>query len=170
MIDGLKEYLLPDYVFNYSYPREAERIQQAAHARGMLLASVRIFKELIARKNLIICDRFHLSEYAYGPVKRYYPKWLAEKVMLDVENELYKQLGLGNVKQIILAFLDPELIRGRLKKDDYPSFKEAVKINARYKEALTYSELPTRLFYTDRVGKQATLEKALKWTDKEGSR
>jgi thymidylate kinase len=113
LIEGLKRRIVPDFIFNFSYPKEAEMFQCGAFAKGEYFGSIKIFKELLARDKTIICDRFHLGEYAYGLVMRQYPEWFAQKIVVDTEKAM-EDSGI-NFNKIVLIILhsSPETILRR---------------------------------------------------------
>ena len=106
LIEGLRREGVYDYLFNYSYPHEAEKFQSGAFAKGEYFGSIKIFKQLLIQGKVVVCDRFHLGEYAYGPVMRGYPYWFAKDIMDEAEKELVKEIGLENVYLVIL-FTNP---------------------------------------------------------------
>jgi thymidylate kinase len=153
LIEGLKKRIVPDFIFNYKYPEEPTAEECGAFAKGEYMASIRIFKELLARDKIIVCDRFHLGEYAYGPVMRNYPKWFAEKILEDIENELIRGIGLENVYLIILIVEDAKnaLRRMKVKGEYLTKLKEVSDVNNRYKNAFSRTALHTFWATTDRV-------------------
>jgi len=149
LIEGLRIKGMYDLKFNYSYPKEVELFQNAAFARGEYKASIKIFKKLLSRGFTIICDRFHLGEYAYGPVKRNYPEWLAEEVF-RLEDYMINLIGQKDIKLVILAVDDPKVILGRLKEQEYvETLAEVQEINQRYKQAALITRLSYKIFMTD---------------------
>lgn len=149
LIKGLKKTIHIDYVFNYSYPIGCTVFQEASYAEGQYIASINIFSKLLEKGNTIVCDRFHLGEYAYGPIKRDYPKWLAKEI-LKVEDYMIKELGKENIILVILGFFNYENSKGRIKKEDYlKNLEEVKKINNRYSEAFLFSKLNKWFIYTD---------------------
>jgi len=143
LIDGLKYLGIPDYVFNYSYPKEANIFQCGAFAKGEYIASLRIFQQLIARDKVIVTDRFHLGEYAYGLVMRHYPKWFAEKIIEDTENYMINEDNkLKFPIYAIILHSSPSTIlkrKGSLK-NEYPTTEEELYDIDKY-----YTVVPTRL-------------------------
>ena len=102
LIEGLRRLGAFDYHFNYSYPKEAEMFQCGAFAKGEYAASIRIFKQLLQRDYTIVCDRFHLGEYAYGPIMRGYPEFFAKKIVDDTEKQILADLKEFEVYVVIL--------------------------------------------------------------------
>jgi len=161
LIEGLRRIGIFDYMFNYSYPTEVSLLQNASFVKGEHIASIRIFKELIARGKTIVCDRFHLSEYAYGPVKRNYPYWLA-KCALDIEDILIKELSSKKVKLIMLGFMDHNNVKGRISNKDYlKNLEEVKKVNQNYIEAFHMSKLERIFIYTDTASKEEVFKQAM---------
>ena len=176
LIKGIKKAIKVDYVFNYSYPKEWEMFQQAANARGQYVASMEIFKQLLAEGKTIICDRFHLGEYAYGPVMRGYSEWLAEWIF-TLEKSLFNSFKLKmQVKLIILATIKSTKIGYKNWKallnlnKEYPNtFKQLEEINRRYISAFIKTDLPAELLgVTFELGSKLTvLNKALNFIRRE---
>ena len=150
--------------------------QQAANARGQYVASMEIFKQLLAEGKTIICDRFHLGEYAYGPVMRGYSEWLAEWIFI-LEESLFKDPKLkAQVKLIILATIKSTKIGYKNWKallnlnKEYPNtFKQLEEINLRYISAFVKTDLPVNLIPVDfeHGSKQIILNKALDFIRRE---
>jgi len=138
LIEGLKTKMKIDYIFNYSYPKEPEMFQCGAFAKGEYMASIRIFRQLLAEGKTIVCDRFHIGEYAYGPVKRYYPYWFAEKIKTDVEEMLLKEIGKDRIFLIILLCSPWEALK-RKGPDNYLEKDSSAfsRINERYSKVLS---------------------------------
>ena len=173
LIEGLKYRGIYDYLFNYSFPKEAETFQCGAFAKGEYFASIRIFKQLLARDYTIVCDRFHLGEYAYGVVKRNYPLWFAENIMSNTEELICKELGLKYVYLIVL-FTNPitAFNRRREAKKEYLEDKsEYYAVNDRYLLAFSNSILnkiglqTCSLDYNNKP--ERILEVILRWINKE---
>ena len=173
LIEGLKYRGIYDYLFNYSYPKEAETFQCGAFAKGEYFASIRIFKQLLARGYTIVCDRFHLGEYAYGVVKRNYPLWFAENIMSNTEELICKELGLKYVYLIVL-FTNPitAFNRRRGAKKEYLEDKsEYYAVNDKYYLAFNRSILnkiglqTCSLDYNNKP--ERILEVILRWINKE---
>jgi thymidylate kinase len=153
LIEGLKTRMQVDHVFNYSYPKETTPEENVSFARGEYLASIKIFKALVGDGKTIICDRFHLGEYAYGPIMRGYSEFLAESI-LNIEGEINEIKKVGEVYLVILVVYEPKILMGRLQKKKLKMSGEYLRtssqlsfVNARYRN------VPTKLnaigFFTD---------------------
>ena len=173
LIEELRRRGIVDYIFNYSYPKEAETFQCGAFAKGEYFASIRIFKQLLARDHTIVCDRFHLGEYAYGVVKRNYPLWFAENIMSNTEELICKELGLKYVYLIVL-FTNPITAfnrRKEFKKEYLEDKSEYYAVNDRYLLAFSKSILKKiglqtcSLDYNNKP--ERILEVILRWINKE---
>lgn len=168
LIEALKKFFRErTYVINYSYPDHSwEMNQNAAEARGQYYASIKIFKEILTKEKdrIIICDRFHLGEYTYGPVKRFYPEWLAEEV-LKVEDELLKEIGKENIRLIILGVSEPMIALQRSKREgEYlKDLEEYREVEARYVQASVRTKLPMIAVYTDIWTEKEVFEKVIKF-------
>jgi len=151
LIEGLKRTIWPDYIFNFKYPEEKTPEENMAFTKGEYLASVKIFKELLARDKVIICDRFHLGEYAYGPVKRGYSDDSSLVWLSDIEERIKEELNLRNIRLIILLVADPKNAYRRLKKQgEYLTSTEEINlVNRRYQDALDRTYMPCRMIWTD---------------------
>jgi len=161
LIEGLRIMGIPDHIFNYSYPKQVSMWQNAAFAEGEYTASIRIFKQLIVKGKIIVCDRFHLGEFAYGLVKRGYPYWLA-KCALDMEDLLIEELGSKKVKLIVLGFMDPNKARERISNKDYlVNLEEIRKVNQNYVDAFHMSVLDRIFIYTDTASKEGVLKQVV---------
>ena len=155
LIEGLRREGIPDYIFKYSHPKEAEVFRCGAFAKGEYAASIRIFKQLLQQDKVIVTDGFHLGNYSYGIIKRGYPKWFAEKIIEDTELLIAKELDLERVYLIIL-FSNPFTIYKRKNEDlstEYLENKsELYEINNKYLLAYSDSKLLKKFgFQTDSV-------------------
>jgi len=143
LIEGLRRLGIPDYIFNYSYPKMWSIDTNGAFAMGEYIASLRIFQQLIIRDKVIVTDRFHLGEYVYGIVMRHYPKWFAEKIVEDVEDYMLNDdLILKFPIYIIILHSSPSTIlkrKGSLK-GEYPTTEEELYDIDKY-----YTIVPTRI-------------------------
>ena len=155
LIEGLKRVIWPDYIFNYSYPKEAEMFQNAANAKGQYQASIKIFKQLIERGKTIVLDRFHLGEYSYGPIMRYYPKWLAEETF-NLEYLMTEEIDYRKIYLVFLLLRDSEIALKRIEKgkllgkQDYlKTLEQITVINHRYHHAAILTKLQHKFWFTD---------------------
>jgi thymidylate kinase len=170
LIEGLKKRIVPDFIFNYKYPEEPTAEECGAFAKGEYMASIRIFKELLARDKIIVCDRFHLGEYSYGIVKRNYSKLFAEKIIEDVERVMIKELDLRQVYLIVL-FANPFTAFKRKKgstKEYLKGKAEYHDVNDKYYVALSKSILIKKFsFQTCNEGfnghPERILEEVIRW-------
>lgn len=152
------------YVINFSYPKGWEMFQEAAMARGEYYGSIKIFKAIFEQdpNAVIICDRFHLGEFAYGPVKRGYPEWLAEEV-LKVEDEILKEIGRDNVRLIIMGVSKPEVVMERSNRpgEYLTEIKEYEEVNKRYGLATEKTKLPWIALQPDYLSAKQVLNRAI---------
>jgi thymidylate kinase len=155
LIEKLKQYFGDRaYVINYSYPTHGlDMFQKAAEAYGQYEASIKIFKEILTKnpRAIIICDRFHLGEYAYGIVKRDYPIWLAEEIF-TIEDRLISEIGRENVLLVILTVVEPKEAYDRTanRVGEYlKGLGEYIAIVARYLVAYTKTKLEVLVYHTD---------------------
>jgi len=145
LIENLKRALWIDFVFNYSYPRESTEAENKAYAKGEQMASIRIFKTLLAAGHSVICDRLHLGDWAYGPIKRgYKDPHLCQKALV-VERYMIEQLGRENIRLIVLTLKGPIAFERLKAKPDFGSeYVKSVRdldlVNSRYEFFI--SELP----------------------------
>jgi thymidylate kinase len=152
LINRLKRlsFLCDPYIINFGAPLGWSTDSVAAFARGQYSSSIDVFSAILRRQESIICDRFHLGEFAYGRAIRDYPLWLAEKA-LDVEDEILKKIGKENVRLIVLAGRDYDVIWERMTDKDkvaYPKIKFQL-INSYFLEAVSRTKLPRVLIPTD---------------------
>jgi thymidylate kinase len=168
LIESLKEVFKDRRVFvlNFSYPKYWEMFQAAAMARGEYSGSIKIFGEILEEdpEAIIICDRFHLGEFAYGPVKRNYPEWLAEKTF-EVEDEILKEIGKANVRLIILGVSSPEVVMSRSgRPGEYLTLlKEYTEVNERYSLVPLKTQLPWIYLQPDFLTAKQVFEKAFQF-------
>jgi len=166
LIENLKRALWIDWVFNYSYPREATEAENKAYAKGEQIASIRIFKILLAAGHSIICDRFHLGDWAYGPVKRGYKDLNLYQKALYMERLMIRELGRENIRLVVLALPGLEAME-RLKqkpdfKDEYVKDpRELATINFRY--VFFKSELRYNIIATEGASKEEVAERAIRF-------
>jgi len=165
LIDSLKRsFSRTVYVFNFSYPKCWEMFQEAAMARGEYYGAVKIFKVMFEKDPdaVIICDRFHLGEFTYGPVKRNYPEWLAEEV-LKVEDEILKEIGRDNVRLIITGVSKPEVAMKRSNRtgEYLKDLKEYTEVNLRYSLAADKTKLPWIVLQPDYLNRGQMLKRAI---------
>jgi thymidylate kinase len=136
LIEGLRRKGIYDYLFNYSYPKEPTIEECGAFAKGEYFGSIKIFKQLIEQDKVIVCDRFHLGEFAYGPVMRQYPEWFARKIIVDTEKTI-EDFGI-NFNKIVLIILhsSPETIlrrKGKIMGKEYvQNCQDLFEIDKRY--------------------------------------
>ena len=153
LIEGLKRTIWPDYIFNFKYPEEKTPEENMAFTKGEYLASIRIFKELLARDKIIICDRFHCGEYSYGVIKRGYRDDASIEWLDEVEQMIKRELGanLKDVRLIVLGVVKPITAYRRLKKQgEYlTTLKEVSQVNARYQDIVKRTCLPVKFIFTD---------------------
>jgi len=143
LIDGLIPLLpKPRIKLNFRYPHEESVEENLAYARGEYESTIRnLFKELKSTHS-IICDRFHLGEYVYGPVMRNYPGHSALNTLRRIEWTL---LGLEEVKLIVLnsSLTHVPAMFIRTANDDYiKSLDDYRRICTRYRMAFLISALP----------------------------
>lgn len=167
VVDGLKSYFYcPVYIVKFSNPKTAEMFQDAAFARGEYSAAIRVFKAILEKQPdaLIVCDRFYLGEYAYGPVKRNYPEWLAERAF-EVEDEIIKTLGVDNVKLVILVAKDINIAVERSNRlgEYLTKVKEYDAVNVRYTIAFTKSKLDADMFMVDKCTPEQVLGRVIRF-------
>jgi thymidylate kinase len=153
-------------VINFSYPKGYETNVSAALARGEYLGSIKVFKAIFKQdpNAVIICDRFHLGEYAYGPVKRGYPEWLAEKVF-EIEDDILKEIGQKNIRLIIMGVSKPEVV---MKRSDRPGeylteLKEYTEVNKRYALAAGKTQLPYIVIQPDYLNVKQVLDRVVQF-------
>ena len=171
LIEGLKRFFFrPIYIINYSYPTGWHMNIEAGIARGEYLASIRIFKEILSKQPdaIIICDRFHLGEYAYGPVKRGYPEWLAEKTF-EIEDELIKELGKENIRLIVMGMSKPEIAleRSNRKGEYLKELDEYKMVNNRYGTACGITKLPYLVVHADIFSRYQVLDRVINFITEE---
>lgn len=154
-------------VLNYSYPREKTKPECIAYARGEYEASMRVFKKF-TDKMWIICDRFHIGEYAYGPVMRGYLQREASETLQRIEKSLLEELG-GKMKiRLIVTSCDPELAwkRSREKADTYVTDPLTIEeLILRYRHAFKLSKLPKLKLDTGKLNKQQCLLEAVEFIE-----
>jgi thymidylate kinase len=152
------------YIINFGTPLGWSTDSVAAFARGQYSASIDIFSTMAEREVDVICDRFHLGEYAYGRAIRDYPLWLAEKTF-DVEDEILEKIGRANVRLIVLAGRNYDVIWERMTDKDkvaYPKIKFQL-INSCFLEAVSKTKLPHILIPTDVMDEGETLRVAVRF-------
>jgi thymidylate kinase len=168
LINSLKEVFKDRRVFNlnYSYPKCWEMFQAASMARGEYFGAVKIFGEILEEdpEAIIICDRFHLGEFAYGPIKRNYPEWLARKTF-EVEDEILKEIGKANVRLIILGVSEPEIVKTRSERpgEYLTELKEYTEVNERYAVAAGRTSLPFSYVLVDRLTTKEVFERVFQF-------
>jgi len=170
LIQLLYKELYFDYLFNYSYPKEATEKENLAYTKGEYKSSIRIFKELLARDLRIVCDRFHLGEYAYGPIKRGYKTETLDSRIKQIEEFMIKNIDRRNIRLILLTAL-PNIVLSRLaKKKDLKAeyvLQETDLLFINYRYAIYRSLLPYLQISTDKVTPIEVLKKALKFINTE---
>lgn len=162
LIDRLKKQF-KSIVLNYSYPKRESMGLSAAFAQGEYAASVRIFERLMETGYTVICDRFHLGEYAYGPVMRAYPHWLSDQAF-NIENDMIWLLGPGQVRLVVLYCSDSNVAfeRSAARKGEYVICQDDYRrINERYVQAATMTHLPVLTLATDRLNQEQVFSEVM---------
>jgi len=168
LIEELKLQFWIDLEFNYKYPTEKTVKENLAYTKGEYKTSIKLFKKFLEADQSILCDRFHIGECCYGPVKRDYLMGEVNKQTKAIEEYMIKEIGLKNIRVIILD-VSPSVAMKRLhQKKDFK--KEYVKDQFKhYRIGLLYfmystrSLLPVKYIMTDYLTPEEVLEKATKF-------
>lgn len=169
LAEAIKRYFYgPVYVVKFSNPKTAEMFQDAAYARGEYMAAIRVFKAIMEKQPnaIIICDRFHLGEFAYGPVKRNYPEWLAER-SLEIEDEMIKELGWDNIKMVLLTVsvghIESVVERSNRPGEYLVKADEYSRVDHRYIMAYEKTKLQCEMFFVDRYGQDTIADHVIRF-------
>jgi len=167
-IEELKRKLWIDLEFNYSYPTEGTVEENLAYTKGEYEASIKFFKKFLEMGQSIVCDRFHIGENCYGPVKRGYPLKKVSRQSKAIEEYMIEEIGRKNIRVIILN-VSPAIAMERLhQKQDFK--KEYVKDQSEHwKIGLAYflyssaSLLPVKYIMTDYLTPKEVLNEAMEF-------
>lgn len=160
----------PRIKLNFKYPEETTTEENIAYARGEYEGIVRNLFTLLSYKYgyNIICDRFHLGEFVYGPVMRDYPEPEALETIRRVEWLMMKDLSPDKVKLIVLN-CSPSTLAKRAYNDKYVKLKDLIKIQKRYKTAFDLSGLfHKRYINTDELNPEEAFYEAMKFLGSTG--
>jgi len=169
LIKGLAKELWPDYIWHFSAPEEATMIENYAFEKGMFFGLIPHLKILMEQDKTVICDRFHFSTWAYGPVMRGYSEGMADGFLEYVEDLLVKYIRpIAPIKVLVLLLSTAysAFRRNKVSENDYLStIYQVDKVNSRYFNGLAVkSKLPVSLILTDvaKHDEKAVLEWAVK--------
>lgn len=166
LIDGLMPRLkAPRLKLNFSYPNEPTVEENVAYARGEYESIIRNLFNPLSSRYSIVCDRFHLGEFVYGPIMRQYSDSMATETLRRIEWWLIKGLEEPEkVKLILLTCNDPRELLYRSSGDSYVNMlEEFISIRKRYDEAFNMSILSKIRINTQENNKQEVLTKAVKF-------